>query len=353
MLKQLKLSNFKIFNDEVSLRFRPITLLIGKNNAGKSSIIEFLLMLQQSTDFPGYLDSAGSLVDLGPVCHLKNSETMMEDLNFQLDILDNHSIKISGRYPKYEESSKNKFELSAEEESVEADTKSLQDLLFISTPLTNNANGYHEILNYLQKIINSEYGKDKWEFLQKYMSSIASVDRIQFNNPGTHRAYAFNLSLQCSGHNSRTGTKTNFCNLGSGADKILPILVEGATTAEYSTLVVKQPEAMLHPSTHLELGSSFAELWSKHKVCSVIETHSSNIMLRLQTLIAKGKLKAEDVSIAFFDTGKNRKAIIQNISIKNDGSLTDGLPLEFFNQDIWESLAMNAQELSQSPLNSP
>ena len=48
MLKELKLSNFRLFDDEVTVRFRPITVLIGRNNSGKSSIIKFLLMLKQS-----------------------------------------------------------------------------------------------------------------------------------------------------------------------------------------------------------------------------------------------------------------------------------------------------------------
>ena len=52
MLTELRISNFRIFDDEVSVRFRPITVLIGRNSSGKSSIIKFLLMLQQSMD-PG------------------------------------------------------------------------------------------------------------------------------------------------------------------------------------------------------------------------------------------------------------------------------------------------------------
>ena len=56
MLKELKISNFRGFDEEVVVRFAPITVFIGKNNSGKSSIIKFLLMLQQSlsqdnTDF--------------------------------------------------------------------------------------------------------------------------------------------------------------------------------------------------------------------------------------------------------------------------------------------------------------
>ena len=50
MLKELKLSNFCLFSDEVTIRFRPITVLIGRNNYGKSSVVKFLLMLKQSLD---------------------------------------------------------------------------------------------------------------------------------------------------------------------------------------------------------------------------------------------------------------------------------------------------------------
>ena len=43
MIEELKLSNFRLFDDrKVTVRFRPITIFIGKNNAGKSSVIKFL-----------------------------------------------------------------------------------------------------------------------------------------------------------------------------------------------------------------------------------------------------------------------------------------------------------------------
>ena len=67
MLTELKLSNFRIFDDEVTVRFRPITVLIGRNSSGKSSIIKFLLMLQQSTESgrAQFLTPEGSRVSLG------------------------------------------------------------------------------------------------------------------------------------------------------------------------------------------------------------------------------------------------------------------------------------------------
>ena len=86
MLTELKLANFRIFDDEVTVRFRPITVLIGRNSSGKSSIIKFLLMLQQSLG-PGrsqFLTVEGDKVNLGVFSALKNSLTRKRNLTFEL-----------------------------------------------------------------------------------------------------------------------------------------------------------------------------------------------------------------------------------------------------------------------------
>ena len=55
MLTDVQVQNFKVFEDTGRLHLKPITLLSGINSAGKSSIIQALLLLKQT------LDSAPSL----------------------------------------------------------------------------------------------------------------------------------------------------------------------------------------------------------------------------------------------------------------------------------------------------
>ena len=90
MLTELKLSNFRIFDDEVTVRFRPITVLIGRNNSGKSSIIKFLLMLQQSAEYgrSQFLTPEGGRVSLGAFRALQNSLTTKPNLEFELKARD-------------------------------------------------------------------------------------------------------------------------------------------------------------------------------------------------------------------------------------------------------------------------
>ena len=93
MIRELKLSNFRLFDAEVTVRFRPITVLIGRNNAGKSSIINFLLMLQQSRNDSAaeFLNPEGERVKLGSFKSLKNSVSEKKFLSFELDI---HTSKL-------------------------------------------------------------------------------------------------------------------------------------------------------------------------------------------------------------------------------------------------------------------
>ena len=113
-----------------------------------------------------------------------------------------------------------------------------------------------------------------------------------------------------------------------------------------TSLVVEQPEAQLHPTAQLEMGSFFADLWKERNVGSIIETHSDNILLRLRRLIANGTLPAKDVSVAYFthDEEKENMPVIKNLDIEKDGSMEKGLPMEFFGADLAEGLKLGARE---------
>jgi hypothetical protein len=64
-LTHLKIENFKACR-RVDLELAPLTVLIGANNAGKSSALHSLALLAQSNPWSGVVSAQGSLVDLGP-----------------------------------------------------------------------------------------------------------------------------------------------------------------------------------------------------------------------------------------------------------------------------------------------
>ncbi len=88
MLKNIKISNFRAFDKEADIRIRPITVLIGQNNAGKSTLIKFLLMLQQTieTGEDAFLVTNGRHVSLGSFKDLKNTSSRSNHLKFELEM---------------------------------------------------------------------------------------------------------------------------------------------------------------------------------------------------------------------------------------------------------------------------
>ncbi|MDD5322451.1 MAG: DUF3696 domain-containing protein [Methylococcales bacterium] len=70
MLKQLRIQNFKGWQDTSSIRMAPLTLFFGANSSGKSSLGQFLMMLKQTVESPDrkavlYPGGKNSAVQLG------------------------------------------------------------------------------------------------------------------------------------------------------------------------------------------------------------------------------------------------------------------------------------------------
>jgi predicted ATPase len=91
MIKSVRLKNFKSYKDSGEVPFAPFTVLIGCNNAGKSSLLQSLLVLRQTLLDPSIdtrLVTRGRHVDLGgfyDIVHGKES-TNDEDRRFTIEV---------------------------------------------------------------------------------------------------------------------------------------------------------------------------------------------------------------------------------------------------------------------------
>ena len=82
MLRELRIKNFKGWQDTGLLKLAPLTIFFGANSSGKSSIGQLLLLLKQSIDSPdrNIVLSTGS--DKTPMQFNKLSDLMTDhDLN--------------------------------------------------------------------------------------------------------------------------------------------------------------------------------------------------------------------------------------------------------------------------------
>ena len=415
MLEQLRLSNFRSFDREATIRFRPITVLIGSNNAGKSSVIKFLLMLQQSLslDSPSFLAPSGEKVRLGPFSEIGNVRSRKRNLSFRLraidpgrpgdalalypealrlgagqplrytidvsvargkagalrgkssmsallgddalftlsapvtersrfmDFADVRQRRRSGRLRSGQEQAEQyclaalarQFSLLHHIGPVRADIPRAFDT---GEPTAANCVGSAG-QNALRLLKDIRASRSRYRFFLSHLSRVLDIGGIAFNERGE--------LAQCIAKNNATGARTNLADLGFGVSQCLPIFVQGAVMDPYSTMMIEQPEARMHPTAQLELAAFFADLWAQRNVCSIIETHSGNILLRLRSLVTlgpeQGGLSPADVSIAYFDI-RDGQTVVRNLAIDENGTMEDGLPLEFFGADIEEGFRLGA-----------
>lgn len=85
---RLRLRNFKCHEDTGDLNLRPLTILVGANNAGKSSILQGLLMLRQTMGLLQqdlHVVTSGPLVDMGGFHDILRKGTKGENPAFGME----------------------------------------------------------------------------------------------------------------------------------------------------------------------------------------------------------------------------------------------------------------------------
>jgi predicted ATPase len=445
MITSIKLSNFRAFQSTVEIQIRPITVLIGRNSAGKSSLIKFLLMLRQTLESQGdsFFVTNGAHVQLGTWKDLRNSRTREQRFRddfcrFRITVatgdlpspdiqalwqaasrtrvvssegaktrvhlefapqaltkeLQTTNFSIEGRihygrrfkYGSHEVSGilPNGALFRKRGENLERvgflrfgqRTDSLEELIkgiaadrfldalryeFLSqrhlSPIREESQqavqtgspppddvghrGEFAMPHLVDFFTNPEMAEEA-KFITDFASSVARIDKLSF------KSKLANMLTQVKGRNLDTQAINSLADFGFGVSQCLPIFVQGVMHHPGQLLLVEQPEAQLHPTAQLELGSFFAELWSKRSVPTIIETHSANVLLRLRRLVKDGRLKPADVSVAFFTVEKVHEpgrgtfpaVVVRNLEIDQEGKLSKGLPMEFFGADVLEAMEM-------------
>src|SRR5579863_1952021 len=84
MLTSLQIRNFKSWKDTGPIRLAPITVFFGANSAGKTSLLQFLLMLKQTSESS----------DRGRVIHFGDDYSLVDLGTFQ-DLIFEHDVRNS------------------------------------------------------------------------------------------------------------------------------------------------------------------------------------------------------------------------------------------------------------------
>ena len=124
----------------------------------------------------------------------------------------------------------------------------------------------------------------------------------------------------------------SIADMGFGVSQILPVLV-AVIAAEPGRLVyIEQPELHLHPRAQVALAQVLADA-AKRGVRVVVETHSSLLLLGVQTLVAEGDLSPELVKLHWFTRREDGVTEVSSVDLDEAGTYGDW-PEDFADVDL-------------------
>ncbi len=120
----------------------------------------------------------------------------------------------------------------------------------------------------------------------------------------------------------RPENQVNIADVGVGVSQTLPILVALHAAKPGQLVYVEQPETHLHPRAQFTLAQILAAA-AKRGVRVVVETHSSILLLGVQTLVAEGSLEPDKVKLHWFQREKDGRTIVTSADLDEAGAFGD------------------------------
>ena len=347
MLHHLRVSNFKCFEDQV-VDFRPLTLLTGVNSAGKSSVIQALLLLQQSFARPGEsskLQLTGELVNLGLSEDVLNSnadddsftlEEKRDDTSFSVKgILDGNELTTvcAGDDLKFFP----RFQYLNAERCCPRTTfpvPASSQLYYNNIGNQGEFAAYHlhvagqSRIRHAALLASDAAGESETLQIQTeaWLSLLGSPVRLQTERPAGTDSVILRFSFPDISKIYYRPT-----NVGFGLTYTLPIFVAVLSAPKNSLLIVENPEAHLHPKGQVLMGRFLARAASCG-IQVIMETHSDHVLNGIRVAVRRKELAHDAVQINFFHQ-QNGTSCIETPHIDEDGHI-DLWPEDFF--DEWD-----------------
>lgn len=368
-MEKLIIKNFKCFK-EIDIDINKLTVLVGANGFGKSSVIHALLLIRETIDktwsnqddddeyicreffdcgkFHIPLNESYDL-NLGSSSSIINRDTQGSEIEFKIKY-DTETFDLTYSIPlatdelwietkKVSKESEHNFAITKKEFyylNAERVGPRINQPLY-HTPFLNVGNNGQ----YTAQVISYNSGREKIEESRAYPGTKDLTLPTQVNSwletiiPGV-RVFAYTdlktLTSRVLIENSLTRNDPVLAtNIGFGISYVLPIVVTGLIAKKGAYFIVENPEAHLHPAAQSEIGR-FLAMVSNTGVHVIIETHSDHVLNGIQIYCAQHPQSSEHVTVNFFSLNEqDNQPDVKAISLSEKGELSYW-PNGFFDQ---------------------
>lgn len=392
-VKSVSFENYKAFYEKQTMQLKPITVLIGKNSSGKSSIAKLFTLFENSLmgniDEPLLLKNNG--VELGGEFDNLFFENNPAGIPLIFQILFENDVQIEvGLLKKVDgygldvfqwkyKDNTQEFELELNDDGYfDAISQKLYECEFkgfIPTKFTEKNTIKNLSINFQIEQIDVDYigsfrilperyfyltgqtqfrdigvtGENAYAMLG--ISKLKKDDELYKNVGKWYKEHFDGWELKVDDRDkkpliqillSKNDTDVNIVDVGQGMNQALPLVVRAnVTDRPDSMIVLEQPELHLHPAAHGDLAELFAKSAKENNQIFIIETHSENMLLRLRKLIVENDFgfTKDDVVIYWLEDAEFKGQELMEITIDEDGVLSnwrDGV----FDEGLKEILEM-------------
>lgn len=356
MIRSLDIDGFKCI-DQMSLELSRLNLLTGPNSAGKSTVIQALLLLVQSVRVGENETNVlnGEFVKLGKAADIRNIYTNRK------------TARISTK-DSFGESAACVVQLASEEEMTLQD-RQISDLSAMDVVyLNNNRIGVEEI--YSKNLENTNRIGTRGEYAFDYLSrrrleqleepafavDIAKVGSNLGNqvNYWLERMVGYQIKADDIENTNfvrvvyeRTGSNRSIrpYHVGTGVSYVANLVVAALSCKKESIFIVENPEIHLHPAAQSAM-IEFLSFLAARGLQVIVETHSDHIFNGIRKLIHKGAVSTEDVAVYFVRKKENECSEAVKIWITEEGKIKNqqkGL-FDQFDEDLDELLDLDTYE---------
>uniref|UniRef100_UPI004056889C AAA family ATPase n=1 Tax=Candidatus Electronema sp. TaxID=2698783 RepID=UPI004056889C len=351
------------------LELAPLTLLVGRNNSGKTSVAELLYRVLAGLAGAGKealplsvsgLPAAASFQDLLPArdanaflelnikFQVKDCQHRLEEILYLPSLMQDdlrpwaRSIQWDGQDSLVPEGPLEQGLLPPEIPDRAAVQEAFSKLLRSSVWLGPLREPVPEIPQRKARQQNQigPAGQNAIELLSEDDELFKTVSDWLREHAGFSLRWEKNLDLWRMNTVRGTARNISITQAGAGIHQLLPIL----TLAKWRQLrcgdvqfidVVQQPELHLHDALQSALGDMFIDAaLAAGQGVTVVETHAEGLLLRVRRRIAEGKIKPGQVGLYYVDDNHSGSSL-RRIDLREDGEVDwwpEGVFLESFEE---------------------